>query len=79
MVIYCSISVLSYLFQFCYRNAEDRARYPNHMIYPMSPEIGETTASASMHGLYPSGGGGGTGWGDGHTSTGGGTGHSGYG
>ncbi|XP_014086734.2 CAR1 transcription factor [Bactrocera oleae] len=62
-----------------YANAEDRARYPNQMTYPMPPEMGEMGDATNLHGLYPSGGGVGTGWGDDPTGTGGGTGQSGYG
>ncbi|XP_050329439.1 myb-like protein Q [Bactrocera neohumeralis] len=62
-----------------YSGAEDRARYPSHMTYPMSPEMGEMDEATNLRGLYPSGGGGGTGWGDDPTGTGGGTGPSGYG
>ncbi|XP_049303442.1 putative uncharacterized protein DDB_G0279653 [Bactrocera dorsalis] len=62
-----------------YSSAEDRARYPSHMAYPMSPEMGEMDEATNLHGLYPSGGGGGTGWGDDPTGIGGGTGPSGYG
>lgn len=76
LACYISISLLLICY---YRNAEDRARYPNQMTYPMPPEMGEMSDATNLHGLYPSGGGVGTGWGDDPTGTGGGTGQSGYG